>query len=90
MNIMQTSLLYFQAQIDVQPFDYPIDPVAVPLGGQVCLDLNVTVPCEFNICLIIYFNIFILNVSISVSTVFCEFYICLVFHFNIFILNVSI
>jgi hypothetical protein len=54
----------FQAQIDVQPFDYPIDPVAVPLGGQICLDLNVTVPCEFNICLIIHFNIFILNVSI--------------------------
>jgi hypothetical protein len=36
--------LSLQPQIEVEPYDYPIDPVAVSIGGQICLDLNVTVP----------------------------------------------
>jgi hypothetical protein len=36
----------FQAQIDVEPYEYPIDPITLVLGGQVCLDFNVTVPCK--------------------------------------------
>jgi hypothetical protein len=44
--------------IDVEIFDYPIDPMAVTLGGQVCQTFNVTIPCEFrNEFLIDKFNL---------------------------------
>ncbi len=42
-----TVFSFFQAQIDVVPYEMDIDPNTLILGGQVCLDFNVTVPCEF-------------------------------------------